>query len=383
MSTLSTVVEQIKVEKRADSFYRPGLDILRALAFLFVFVAHGLVTNVDKSSRVGAIARTGEFGVCIFFFLSAYLITELLLREKRDTGKIAIPAFYARRVLRIWPLYFGMIFFAWFVGHFTLKHGLSGAWLAALLFLCANWYTVSHDYPPGFLFPLWSISLEEQFYLIWPWLVKYLGPGSLLGISSLIMATSYLAIARLLAQGASIDPGLWVNSLVQFQFFALGTMTAVLLRGRLLSPPVWVRWGLFLAGMLCMRAAQAAVFNQNPGMPADFTHIAPRFMISLAGCLCLFFSFLSLKGQAGQKYVVYLGKISYGLYVFHILFLSIGRAIVRHLPLGTLGPLTFQLLVMAIALPLTICMGVISYRFYESPFLQFKKRFTVVRSRPV
>ncbi len=65
---------------RVDSFYRPGLDILRALAFLLVFVAHGLLPEINRPSQAGAIARTGEYGVSIFFFLSAYLITELLLR---------------------------------------------------------------------------------------------------------------------------------------------------------------------------------------------------------------------------------------------------------------------------------------------------------------
>src|ERR1700709_171102 len=97
-----------------DRFYRPGLDILRALAFLLVFFAHGLVWHLVKLTQLGAIGRTGEFGVAIFFFLSSYLITELLLREKRLSGTIAIPAFYARRVLRIWPLYFAMIALCWF-----------------------------------------------------------------------------------------------------------------------------------------------------------------------------------------------------------------------------------------------------------------------------
>jgi peptidoglycan/LPS O-acetylase OafA/YrhL len=167
-----------------DSFYRPGLDILRALAFLLVFVAHGLVSEINRPTQAGAIARMGEFGVSIFFFLSSYLITELLLREKRDTGTIHVPAFYVRRILRIWPLYFAMIAVGWFCGQFSPSHALSFAWGASLLLLFTNWYTVGHGYPPGFLFPLWSISVEEQFYLAWPLIVKYLSPGALLGTAS-------------------------------------------------------------------------------------------------------------------------------------------------------------------------------------------------------
>jgi peptidoglycan/LPS O-acetylase OafA/YrhL len=108
-TSATAVIERESTQAQAESFYRPGLDILRALAFLMVFVAHGLAWQLDKPTQIGAIARAGEFGVCIFFFLSSYLITELLLREKRDTGTILIPAFYVRRILRIWPLYFAMI----------------------------------------------------------------------------------------------------------------------------------------------------------------------------------------------------------------------------------------------------------------------------------
>jgi peptidoglycan/LPS O-acetylase OafA/YrhL len=384
MSTTVAVLNEVdRSSTRVDSFYRPGLDILRALAFLLVFVAHGLVSQLDKPTQLGAIGRAGEFGVCIFFFLSSYLITELLLREKRETGTIHIPAFYVRRILRIWPLYFAMIGVGWFYGLFSPAHTVSLAWAAALMLLCTNWYTVGHGYPPGFLFPLWSISLEEQFYLLWPCIVKYLGPGSLLGISTMLMTAAYLALARLLHQGATLDPGIWVNSLVQFQFFALGTMIAIVLRGHVpkLSKPV--RWALFAAGLLCMRAAQAAVFTADRMLPHDLLHIGPRYLIALPGCLCLFFSCLQLPAGRLQKPFLYLGKISYGLYVFHVLWLGLVRDVLERIAGAWLSPLAFQLTVMAIALPATILTGMLSYRFLESPFLRFKKRFTFVRSRPL
>jgi peptidoglycan/LPS O-acetylase OafA/YrhL len=384
MSTTTAVLTEVeRPQARVDNFYRPGLDILRALAFLLVFVAHGLVSELDKPTQLGAIGRAGEFGVCVFFFLSSYLITELLLREKRETHTIHIPAFYVRRILRIWPLYFAMIGGAWFYGLFSPTHSVSLAWGAALMLLFTNWYTAGHGYPPGFLFPLWSISLEEQFYLAWPCIVKYLSPGSLLGISTVLMTTAYLTLARLLHQGTTLDPGIWVNSLVQFQFFALGTMTAIVLRGHVprLSTPV--RWGLLAAGLLCMRAAQAAVFSEDKMLPHDLLHIGPRYLIALPGCLCLFFACLQLPAGRLQKPFLYLGKISYGLYVFHVLWLGVVRDALTHLGGGHLSPLAFQLIVMAIALPATMVTGMLSYQYLESPFLRFKKRFTFVRSRPV
>jgi peptidoglycan/LPS O-acetylase OafA/YrhL len=384
MSTTVAVVNEVeRPQTRVDGFYRPGLDILRALAFLLVFVAHGLISQLDKPTQLGAIGRAGEFGVCIFFFLSSYLITELLLREKRETSTIHIPAFYLRRILRIWPLYFAMIGVGWSYGLFSSTHSVSLAWGAALMLLFTNWYTVGHGYPPGFLFPLWSISLEEQFYLLWPCIVKYLSPASLLGVSTLLMTAAYLTLARLLHRGQTLDPGIWVNSLVQFQFFALGTMTAIVLRSRVprLSKPM--RWGLFAAGMLCLRAAQAAVYGNNSALPRNFAHIAPRYLIALPGCLCLFFTFLQLPAGTWQKPLIYLGKISYGLYVFHVLWLGLSRDIIRHLASGHLSPLASQLCAMAIAFPATITTAILSYRYLESPFLRLKKRFTLVSSRPL
>lgn len=368
--------------KQPGRFYRPGLDILRALAFLLVFLAHGLVGNLDKHTQLGAIARTGEFGVGIFFFLSSYLITELLLREKRISGTIHIPAFYVRRVLRIWPLYFAMIALCLVYGHFSSSHAISLAWGISLILLFTNWYTVGHGYPPGFLYPLWSLSIEEQFYLLWPFLVKYLSPADLMKVAGFVIAAAYIMLAYLLGRGSSLDPGVWANSVVQFQFFALGAAAAVLLHGRVPSLSKGVRVVLFLAGLLCLRGAQAAVYIDDPGLAHSLANIAPRYVAALVGCLCLFFSCLSSRTGRWQKPFIYLGKISYGLYVFHVLWLGLVRDVLAHVVGGRVSPFAFQWLVMVLALPATILTAMASYRYLETPFLRWKKQFTIVLSRP-
>jgi peptidoglycan/LPS O-acetylase OafA/YrhL len=357
--------------------------MLRALAFLVVFVAHGFLWELDQPTTLGAIARSGEFGVCIFFFLSSYLITELLLREKHESGTVQIPAFYARRVLRIWPLYFAVIGAGCLYGLVSHSHHLSLAWGASLMLLFTNWYTIGHGYPPGFLFPLWSISLEEQFYLIWPGLAKYLTRRGLFAIATMLMIAAYGTIALLLSQDRSLDPGLWVNSLVQFQYFALGTMTALVLRGRMPNLPTPVRVVLFVAGLLCLRAAQAAVFTTDTNLPHDFVHIAPRYAIALVGCLCFFFSFVQLSAGKWQKPFIYLGKISYGLYVFHVLWLGLTRNLLQRFLGDDFPHAALQLASMSLALPATVVTAMLSYRYLETPFLRFKKRFTVVFSRAI
>src|SRR5438552_17688903 len=104
------------VAGRRPGFYRPELDVLRFGAFLLVFIHHGFPLTAAEyagwgvpgvvAALLASGARAGALGVDLFFALSAYLITELLLREQRSHGTFSIRAFYVRRILRIWPLYF-------------------------------------------------------------------------------------------------------------------------------------------------------------------------------------------------------------------------------------------------------------------------------------
>src|SRR3981081_108514 len=104
---------QAESDRASERYYRPELDVLRFFAFLSVFLFHGLpsvvvANHTGWSRRAATIAAdfksAGRFGVCLFFVLSSFLITELLMRERCSTGTVHIKAFYVRRILRIWPL---------------------------------------------------------------------------------------------------------------------------------------------------------------------------------------------------------------------------------------------------------------------------------------
>ena len=130
-------------------------------------------------------AATGAFGVDIFFVLSSFLITELLLREKSLLGEVDVRSFYARRVLRIWPLYFAFLALAAAMQLFV--PGQHIGWRAAMgfTFLAGNWWIVFHGFPSSVIFPLWSVSIEEQFYLLWPAVVKRAGTAMMLALGGL------------------------------------------------------------------------------------------------------------------------------------------------------------------------------------------------------
>src|SRR5262245_57565060 len=145
----------------------PSLDGIRAISVLLVVLAHS-----------GFDAVPGGLGVTIFFFLSGYLITTLMLAEYERSGRISIPMFYARRMLRLMPpllitlaLAYGLTYFG------ALPGGITAAGLAAQLLYFANYYSLFVD--PGGTIPngtgiLWSLAVEEHFYIVYPLLMAWL-----------------------------------------------------------------------------------------------------------------------------------------------------------------------------------------------------------------
>jgi len=181
--------------RNSDHFYRPELDVLRFIAFFLVLILHTSPPLLDSYKAWYAspsvrlvlyrLFSAGGFGLSIFFCLSAYLIATLLLRERSRTGDINLKAFYIRRILRIWPLYFAALF-AGFLRSYTghLQHYP----LAFLfyIFLAGNWYCAIYGFPLNPILPLWSISVEEQFYLFIPLSAKRGGHRMLVIVASLL-----------------------------------------------------------------------------------------------------------------------------------------------------------------------------------------------------
>ena len=125
-------------------YYRPELDALRFMAFMIVFIVHRMdFIPIDPAQHYWLynICLLGDLGVPVFFLLSAFLITELLMRERDQVGTIHSGAFYARRILRIWPLYFAVFYGLVILGHFLPSAGPRDprSWLAFTLF-AGNWY---------------------------------------------------------------------------------------------------------------------------------------------------------------------------------------------------------------------------------------------------
>jgi peptidoglycan/LPS O-acetylase OafA/YrhL len=381
-------------------YYRPELDAVRFLAFLLVFLHHTLPAGRDPrvvhllrglAPDLDSVTDACGFGLSLFFTLSAFLICELLLRERDSAGTVKVKQFYIRRVLRIWPLYYlgvalglGAAFLPGVDRSSAAQMGwyaiFMGAWISTVQGVVRN--------PAGLL---WSISVEEQFYLFAPWMVKYLSRKSLYGCSLVIILIANSWLFHLGKVGA-VDFAIWFNSVVQFECFAGGILLCLVLRGRLPRLAVWQRTLLFVFSFLCwfyacygIHSRFGSVGEPNPGS----WPLIVGYALGALGSVLILVSFMGVSSKLIPAWAIYLGRISFGLYVFHefALYLT-DRLIVLpvaqfkgHLINSLKGPI--YLASLGVALGLTILIASVSYRYFETPFLKMKKRLEIVKTEPV
>jgi peptidoglycan/LPS O-acetylase OafA/YrhL len=402
-------VEHLKVDTNANAevrvlpapgprFYRPELDVLRFFAFLSVFLYHALpgflLENHSGMMRRLALYETqakdaGTFGVCLFFMLSAYLITELLAREEKRAGKVDVRSFYVRRMLRIWPLYFSFLVFGVALGWMYRPYWMEARGIVKFLFLAGNWSVNAGLNMANPIAPLWSVSVEEQFYLLWPVIASFGGRRWIRLVSALLFPAAMLRIYFASRVDATV---IRFDSLAQFLFFALGAVLALQLRGRVLTIRPIIRVLVFLAGVGCWLLANFGFHVDGAGMVPSPASMLTGYGFVALGCVLLFAAFLGAPPRWFPQWLIYLGKISYGLYVFHMLALDItgpllwnsaaGKAALQA-GWGIAWLILRALLVVVTALGGTVLLAMLSYRFLETPFLKLKQRFTLVPSRSV
>ena len=364
------------------SFYRPELDFLRFFAFLAVFIQHSLPQSAIAYRAHGlpqfdalwmaAVQRSGAYGVDLFFVLSAYLITELLQREFTSTGKVDVRSFYIRRVLRIWPLYFFFLGLCMLLSRYgVVGQHLKTTYVLAFVFLAGNWICAFRGYPNSAAAPLWSVSLEEQFYLTWPVLMLLVHVKRLMQVGICMIVFSSVIRLALFFLGVK-HPGVWCNTFARLDPIGCGIILAACLNGRrptlskldrLVLGTIAIMTLLFVGRYIPLDVPRLP--NLLGGYPAVALASSVLVFLILACDLSTLPATISSSG-------IYLGRISYGLYVFHVLAIelvnrTIPESFVIRLPL---------------ALMLTVGFSAISYRYLEKPFLRLKLRFTHVSSRP-
>ena len=387
LSSTPTADERV-VRVSNKGFYQPELDCLRFMAFLSVFFYHcipgepSFYTGWPHAivSFIGATVTAGEFGVPVFFVLSAYLITNLLLREKERTGRLDTRSFYIRRILRIWPLYYSFLAIASLLPFILRYQSMPLIWIAGYSLLAGNWVQAFAAYSPPTLMahPLWTVSIEEQFYLMWPLVVRKASRASIAGIAIALLVAANLS--RVLLAFSDLPSRFQVinqNTVSNLDPIALGVLLALALE----KPPALSflkRVALLLACVLSMIGVGGIIeVHRVTGAVVG----KPLVAFASAGILV---SFLGVRNHVIRNPILqYLGKISYGLYVIHFATWLCVAHFLKESSARYDETLGGRIEMAALALAITIAVASMSYRWLETPFLRLKERFTHVHSRPI
>lgn len=363
------------------TFYLPELDVLRFVAFVMVFLYHSLPLDDAHYLRLPIPAFAAyllqsfisgaQFAVDLFFALSAYLITEIMLREYRVRGTVSMKAFYLRRILRIWPLYLTALFIGPFLGHWLAGEKFPLIYFLGFLFFFGNWVCGFKGMPGSSLSPLWSVSMEEQFYLTWPLVVVRWGHKLHYFCYGLLVIATLTRLVYL--QYNPTQWMLWCSTLTRLDAMALGALLAYYLHGRIPQFTSTMRVLLVTMGG-CM-----LVLGGTCGAPAN-ANVLWQYPLAAVACIAIILGLMRMRPASAHlgrtmRAFVYLGRISYGLYVFHIAAVRFSGVRLTH----SMSQLVLRL---AEAFLLSLVAAVLSYRFLESPFLRLKDKYSFVASSP-
>ncbi len=377
--------------------YFPALDGLRALAVLMVLFVHAAPD----------LCPWGWMGVQTFFVLSGFLISGILVDSRAAAGRYR--NFYARRALRIFPLYYGVLLLCggglWVTGGSWPKH----AWLWLVYLQNFAWFLrgtfsdllrTSGGKVFGAVGHLWSLAVEEQFYLIWPPIVfACASRRRLAAICGLLIAARLLLAPVLVSTlpAKILQDGFIYRTLpTQWDGFLMGALLALWLRrgraGRPRATPHWRPAGAVAGGALLGVVALFALLHRSTGWirgedvfayTSSFEATIGLPLVNLVS-LCVVVAVIQPGTWAFRLCHLAplraLGRVSYGFYVFHLLVLQmvrgpVLRAVARH---GWSGGEWMVVLSTGV---LTAAISFLSFRYFESPFLRFKDRLTVRAGR--
>jgi peptidoglycan/LPS O-acetylase OafA/YrhL len=378
LSTTDPAVSSLP-DNNNERIYFPELDGLRFFAFLLVFIHHqDLFLSIPLFS---ALKAYGWVGVDLFFALSAFLFTKLLIAEYGRTRSINFKKFYLRRVFRIWPLYFIFIGISILIFLFIRHNTISNYIIIRIVGLFAfsdNIMTAIYGYHSiPYSVHLWTIAYEEQFYIFIPIIILFLvRSSSRTKKLSFILVFVFFSLIRLVFITEKIHhPVIWVLPITHFESIIFGMVIGFggfdfLLKR--IKPLLLGLFGVLFFVLLC--------FLPNVGNISYWLVLTYSF-VGISTTLVLFAVSNSnlLKKVLSGKLFVFLGKRSYGLYVYHLLGNGVAAYLVQKLqfiPSGSLASFLYSL-------ALTIILSIISYKIIETPFLKLKRRFEVVISRPI
>jgi len=336
----------------------PALDGVRGVAILLV-ILHNQAGRYP-SLHLQSLFANGWMGVDLFFVLSGFLITGILVDTRESEGYLK--NFYARRCLRIWPLYYSLLVFMFVLvpllrpseAHTVFDR--SSPWWAYPLFL-QNFLVPSPTAATGPLGITWSLAIEEQFYLVWPWVVRYCSSAQVRGIALAVISLSPPLRLYLSLHHVDIYP----NVFCRLDGLMLGALLALVVRSDTFLPSKLMKhaWmALFIAAPL---ALVTEALNAR-WIAFSFTALASASFVYLS----LFSEQRWLRVALTNRFMVYTGTISYGLYLLHKIPFDMAQSL--HVAL-------YPFLALPLLLAAGYALAALSWNLLEKPFLRLKRFF--------
>lgn len=374
---------------QSNKVFFPHLDGWRFIAFFSVFLFHSFHTESDAIRETGAYEfvhdffQHGHLGVNFFFVLSGFLITYLLLQERKLKDKINIPHFYLRRILRIWPLYFACVLFGFVIFPYlkTMLGEVSAetanpVWYVAFI---GNLDIAFQQQLPdsSVLGVLWSVAVEEQFYLFWP---------LLLVLFMRLRAALYLAFIAL----TIVFRFMYADNPVYMEFHTFSVISDMAIGG-MLADYCYRNHEKFNGLQALKKWHIALIYAAGIAVIAckDYIFVGSAGIASERLALSLFFAFIifeqnyasnSVFKMGNAKFLSKWGKYTYGLYCLHFIGILVALQLSARFGFGNSvwGVIFIDT---SIAMGISMILAWCSYHLMEKHFLKLKHKFSaIVRS---
>lgn len=359
-------------EKEIKYFYT--FDTFRFISFLLVFLCH--LPLIPESSALNYFTKSGGIGVCFFFFLSGFLISYKLIVENKNEKKINLKNFFLRRILRIWPLYYLMVLFAFATPHIlkilnlpSSDEGYTPTWILNILFLDNYKMMITQSHPNiSPLWVMWSLCVEEHFYLIWGIVFFFLRNKYI--PTFLIISILIANVTRIIFNIYDISTSDVFSNL---DYFSVGGLLAFTLvyKKSLIDKMNHIKIGYkYLTAIGCF-VTILFISNYSHHYKISFL-LSPiclniLFIILLALTLCSQHPLRINKNNLFNR----LGKYTYGLYMYHTIIINLFLQLNNQYFCSD-NYIAFFF----IALFVSIVVAILSYYIYEKPFLNLKKYFS-------
>lgn len=364
-SSFACSFEEFRSRRRFGS-----LDGIRCLCIVAVLWHH----SPGLGGYLGTAGHRGFLGVDMFFVLSGFLISTLLIREREKYGKISLKAFWIRRSLRIFPIYYLLLVALTLAYAFKPGDPDTESFFNALpfnLFYLSNW---THDNGPN-LGPLWSLATEEQFYLVWPLIEAFASKWVRRVWLGLILVLNVMLAFRIGFGILPSDAAAYLISLEITQTTFLPIALGVVVAHASHNPKAFsiVR---AIAGMasssLIWFAVLVGLLMTGPGDIQGHWRILLQITMALFVASCVYRPRHYLSAILDFRLFRSIGEVSYGMYLYHMWIMAILIRVIEKIQLAQeLPPLVFFMMVLLC----TYIVSLVSFYVVEQPILKFKKRF--------